>query len=358
LNRIGEQKLPERVELTVGLEGFPAFYSMTSQGVDLIRPTSDQIKHKMTGWFKNSKRDGLSEARMAVSFIEDYSTSDNPDIRLIRFRPESSIFWPMSSNSLSAMLKLLDTNTTKLNIRLEFVRERNEGAKEPLVHSDEYSILVERNSTLSMQIKEALITPGKSFQLPNALPYYLTVPSEGRLQSAYALLKSLFIKGDKGVPRETYSTLDLQHGVINPGDKKLWTMKFLKNARLESHSFEYEGIDYGNSNETHNYIQMVAFVDRVFPSFISKFAQGGVLAMYIALVFFVARLIRSMLASNPLDLIITEMPNPDYVLKICQDIYLVREARDFLLEEDLFAKLIFLFRSPQTLIKWSRYKVE
>lgn len=42
------------------------------------------------------------------------------------------------------------------------------------------------------------------------------------------------------------------------------------------------------------------------------------------------------------------MPNADYVHKICLDIYLVREAKDFILEEDLFAKLIFLFRSPGT----------
>lgn len=48
------------------------------------------------------------------------------------------------------------------------------------------------------------------------------------------------------------------------------------------------------------------------------------------------------------------MPNPDPVLDLCKDIYLVREAKDFFMEEDLFAKLIFLFRSPETLIKWTK----
>jgi len=43
-----------------------------------------------------------------------------------------------------------------------------------------------------------------------------------------------------------------------------------------------------------------------------------------------------------------------YLLQLCLDIYLVREIGEFDLEEDLFAKLIFLYRSPETLIKWTQ----
>ena len=36
----------------------------------------------------------------------------------------------------------------------------------------------------------------------------------------------------------------------------------------------------------------------------------------------------------------------------------MRESRELDLEEDLFAKLIFLYRSPETLIKWTRPREE
>lgn len=55
--------------------------------------------------------------------------------------------------------------------------------------------------------------------------------------------------------------------------------------------------------------------------------------MYFAVVLLVGKVIRGLVTSSPLDVIISEIPNPDYLLKICLDIYLVREAGDFLLEQ-------------------------
>lgn len=55
--------------------------------------------------------------------------------------------------------------------------------------------------------------------------------------------------------------------------------------------------------------------------------------MYVSIVIVVGRLIRTLFTHSPTDVMVTEIPNPDFLLKICLDIYLVREAKDFFLEQ-------------------------
>lgn len=53
-----------------------------------------------------------------------------------------------------------------------------------------------------------------------------------------------------------------------------------------------------------------------------------------------------------------ELPCVDRVLKLCNDIFVVREAGEMEMEEQLFDKLIFLYRSPETMIKMTHQKNE
>lgn len=63
-----------------------------------------------------------------------------------------------------------------------------------------------------------------------------------------------------------------------------------------------------------------------------------------------------LISSGTVNMIVEELPNPDKILNLCRNIYMVREAKQYSLEEDLVAKLFFLYRSPETLIKWTKYK--
>jgi hypothetical protein len=81
------------------------------------------------------------------------------------------------------------------------------------------------------------------------------------------------------------------------------------------------------------------------------------MSLYTTVVFVIGQLIRSQVINRiGQDVIWTDMPDVDLVVSLCLDIYLVREMKDFLLEEELFSKLLFLYRSPETLISFTRLR--
>ncbi|CAD7000446.1 unnamed protein product [Ceratitis capitata] len=105
-------------------------------------------------------------------------------------------------------------------------------------------------------------------------------------------------------------------------------------------------------------IVLYTFNDKQFPSTFSFITKGGILGAYTTFVIVASRFFKSFIGGQNRKIMFEDMPYVDRVLQLCLDIYLVRQALEFALEEDLFAKLIFLYRSPETMIKWTRPKEE
>lgn len=80
----------------------------------------------------------------------------------------------------------------------------------------------------------------------------------------------------------------------------------------------------------------------------------SVIGIYSTFVFLASRFFRGLFSGSSSNIMYSELPYVDRILQLCLDIYLVRESQEFALEEDLFAKLIFLYRSPETMIRWTR----
>jgi hypothetical protein len=79
-----------------------------------------------------------------------------------------------------------------------------------------------------------------------------------------------------------------------------------------------------------------------------------ILGLYAAYLLVAHRLLRSLYDGMAYNIFFNEMPYVDRIFRICQDIYLVRESRLFAVEENIVARLFFMFRSHETLIKWTR----
>jgi len=68
-------------------------------------------------------------------------------------------------------------------------------------------------------------------------------------------------------------------------------------------------------------------------------------------------LLRTLLQTSQ-TIMFNELPNVERLWNLLRDIYLVREHDILSTEEQLFAKLIFLYRSPETLIRFTKPKIE
>lgn len=86
------------------------------------------------------------------------------------------------------------------------------------------------------------------------------------------------------------------------------------------------------------------------------FVFGSIIGLYISLVFVVGRFVRIFFSGQSYRVMFEELPNVNRIHKLCLDIYLVRESKEYRLEEELFSKLLFLYRCPEVMIKWTKYK--
>uniref|UniRef100_A0A6Q2ZNI8 Piezo-type mechanosensitive ion channel component n=1 Tax=Esox lucius TaxID=8010 RepID=A0A6Q2ZNI8_ESOLU len=103
-------------------------------------------------------------------------------------------------------------------------------------------------------------------------------------------------------------------------------------------------------------IEILVFNDKVSPSSLGALAGQGIVGLYMSVVLVVGKFVREFFNGISRSIMFEELPCVDRVLKLCTDIFVVRETGEMELEETLFEKLIFLYRSPETMIKMTREK--
>ncbi|XP_037357549.2 piezo-type mechanosensitive ion channel component 2-like [Talpa occidentalis] len=101
-------------------------------------------------------------------------------------------------------------------------------------------------------------------------------------------------------------------------------------------------------------LELLVCSDKVSPQSLGFLAGYGIVGLYVSVVMVAAKMIREQFLGISRSIMYEELPNVDRVYRLCTDIFLVRELGELELEQQLFAKLIFLYRSPETMIKWTR----
>ncbi|NWQ66984.1 PIEZ2 protein, partial [Neopipo cinnamomea] len=169
--------------------------------------------------------------------------------------------------------------------------------------------------------------------LGEVYPYYIKAPSDSLAKPIKQLLKGMYCKW-KNI------TVSLVKNESGEGVREWWVLNQL-------------GKTFKTSGDS---LELIIFSDKVSPPSLGFLAGYGIMGLYASVVLVIGKFVREFFSGISHSIMFEELPNVDRILKLCTDIFLVRETGELELEEDLYAKLIFLYRSPETMIKWTREK--
>lgn len=83
-----------------------------------------------------------------------------------------------------------------------------------------------------------------------------------------------------------------------------------------------------------------------------------VMTFYISFVLLLGNLIRNFISGEAERIVITEMPEPQKILNLCEGIKISRYRHEFIREEHLYCVLIDMMRSPEILKKITKSSLQ
>uniref|UniRef100_A0A663EY73 Piezo type mechanosensitive ion channel component 2 n=1 Tax=Aquila chrysaetos chrysaetos TaxID=223781 RepID=A0A663EY73_AQUCH len=311
---------PLDVSITITLGGYQPIFTMSAQ--------QSQLKDlNQTGFdaFLGSYRGNTA----ALQFLEGYGKED---ITLADLEGNSNSLWTISPPSREKMIQGLLDFSAEFTVVLSWSIQRNLtlGAKAEIA-SDKLTLPLPENTRraiatmMSGQQLEKLNSP-----LKTVYPYYIKAPSDSLAKPIKQLLTGIWEN----------ITVSLVKNVSDEGVREWWVLNQL-------------GKRYKTSEES---LELFIFSDKVSPPSLGFLAGYGIMGLYASVVLVIGKFVREFFSGISHSIMFEELPNVDRILKLCTDIFLVRETGELELEEDLYAKLIFLYRSPETMIKWTREK--
>ncbi|XP_052853102.1 piezo-type mechanosensitive ion channel component isoform X9 [Drosophila gunungcola] len=353
-NAVGTSNVPYQVSLSIRIGPYDPIY--TTNNYDSIYEINPEMYSQMTNAYIKEKQ--------ALTFIAGY---DATDVAAVRLAGNSPSLWNIAPPDRQRLLNDLRNNHT-LKARFSYSLTRKapaKGLKETV--GDEHAISLDE----SFEGRAALIHMLSETHDVEPVPSNTTTTNETttaptpKVEEVVVIPGMIpkFIKVLNSGDAAVVSVLSEKHHEYRPLVIKMhrdnetnglwWEIRDFCNDTFYNETLS----KFAYSNCTSG-IVMYTFNDKKFPSTFSFLTAGGIIGLYTTFVLLASRFMKSFIGGQNRKIMFEDLPYVDRVLQLCLDIYLVREALEFALEEDLFAKLLFLYRSPETLIKWTRPKEE
>uniref|UniRef100_A0A670IWN9 Piezo type mechanosensitive ion channel component 1 (Er blood group) n=1 Tax=Podarcis muralis TaxID=64176 RepID=A0A670IWN9_PODMU len=324
---VGVVNHPIDVTVTLKLGGYEPLFTMSAQQQS-IQEFTPKDYDALTNEFVRQP--------VAMQFITLYSYED---IVTARIEGSSGSLWSISPPSREQLYRELHNGSSAITLRFTWNFQRNLSIGGTAEYtSEKHTMELGQQDNVRRDLARLLQGTHNEFvKVPKLFPPYIRAPNGPEAKPVEQML-----------PGETDSYWDVevqlkrqQVGIENGSANFLeWWVIRLANCQ----------------EQDCNILPMVIFNDKVSPPSLGFLAGYGIMGLYVSIVLVIGKFVRGFFSEISHSIMFEELPCVDRILKLCHDIFLVRETGELELEEELYAKLIFLYRSPETMIKWTREK--
>jgi len=326
--------IPVDATFTLSVGGYQPLFKMSAQQQFLHRLSDYEIDEISSS--SEMQKSKLWIYDRAKAFLDDYKKKGN--VVRIKVLSNSNSIWAISPPSREFLIKeLLSNASVNIRFKYEFNREPNtsQAALVQETVSGTHVIPLKPNDKIRRDLRRILQSKedGGQVTIKNLFPTFIQVPASGPAKPVDQLGGGHYVK----------CVLKLRKGPL----------PMVNSSSVEWWEIIQEAPSVFPSKDS---LEIITLNDLVPPLHLSFFASKGIIGLYVGFVWLIGKFVRLFFSSISYRIMFDEMPNVNKVLKLCLEIYMVRESKELKLEEDLFAKLLFLYRSPMTLIKWTKYK--
>ncbi|XP_059215664.1 piezo-type mechanosensitive ion channel component 1 [Centropristis striata] len=318
---VGVVNHPIDVTVTVKLGGYESLFTMSVQQQS-IQPFTEAEYDALTKKFGDNA--------VAMQFITLYSYDD---IVTAMIEGSSGSVWRISPPSRQEVIKELLGSPVDLTLRLAWTFQRDLGKGGTVEHTfDKHSIDLEPGNPVRADLASLLVgNRTEPVHVPNMFPNYIRAPN-----GAEAKPVSQLYKGNEDGFLDITLSMKSDRSLNSSGNQEWWDIAIAGCA------------------SSCGVLPMVIFNDKVSPPSLGFLAGYGIMGLYVSVVLVIGKFVRGFFSEISHSIMFEELPCVERILKLCTDIFLVRETGELELEEELYSKLIFLYRSPETMIKWTR----
>ncbi|XP_058468470.1 piezo-type mechanosensitive ion channel component 2 isoform X3 [Solea solea] len=321
---------PLDVSFEITLAGFQPIFTMSAQQKQLQIVTPAEYQ-KFTMTYVDD---------VALQWLEGYFPED---LIIAELKGSSNSLWTISPPSRTNLIEMLSSaEDFPITVSWSVQRNLSRGAKAEIASGKRVTSLDQRTK---LDLVSLLNRTGSISQvtLTNIFPRFIRAPSDSDAKP----VEPLYIVSDNQMMNINLTLKRAQ----NTGDQiqEWWIVNQTELGPIEKRSPKYK-YEAG--------LELYVFSDQVSPPSLGFLAGYGIMGLYASVVLVIGKFVREFFSGISHTIMFEELPNVDRILKLCTDIFLVRETGELDLEEDMYAKLIFLYRSPETMIKWTREKTQ